>query len=245
MGPGLPPAMEIIVLEHEREVPAALFGDWARARGHSLQVLPVPELSRWPEPGDADAVVSLGSDLSVHASPLPWIEREIEFLREAHHRGVPLLGICFGAQALSKALGGEVSRGSRMELSWTMLDTQEHDLVPPGPWLRWHEDVLSVPAGARQIVRAGEIPLAFVQGASVGVQFHPEVDAELAYAWIDSARGKLAEHAIDDRALRSQIQLASPGAPERAADLFDRIARLWRSWGPHRDAGRFGRRDPG
>src|ERR1700676_4678913 len=142
MQPWLAPAMEIIVLEREPEVPAALFGDWARARGHTLRILPVPELSRWPEPGDADAVVSLGSDHSVHTSTLPWIEREDAFLRADHERGVPVLGICFGAQALSKGLGGEVSRGSRMELAWTTLDTQEHDLVPPGPWLRWHEDVL-------------------------------------------------------------------------------------------------------
>lgn len=223
--------MEIIVLEHEREAPAALFEGWAGARGHRLRILHVPELAHWPEPGEADVVVSLGSDHSVHASPHPWIAREIEFLREAHHRGVPVLGICFGAQALSRALGGDVARGSQIGLEWAMLDTRDSELLPPGPWLRWHEDVLSVPAGAREIARAGEVPLAFVQGASMGIQFHPEVGAALAYAWIEGSRAKLAEHAIDERALRRQVELAGPGAPERAADFFDRIARLWRQPG--------------
>jgi GMP synthase-like glutamine amidotransferase len=219
--------IKILLLEHERETPAALFEDWARARGHALHILRVPELTRWPEPQESDVVVSLGSDQSVHSSPDRWIAREIEFLRAAHDAAIPVLGICFGAQALAKALGGSVARGRQIGLEWTMLETRERDLIPPGPWLRWHEDVFSVPPGARAIAQAGEVPLAFVQGASLGVQFHPEVGADLVNAWIDSSRRTLAEHAIDEHALRLQVQHAAPGASVRAADLFDRIARLW------------------
>jgi GMP synthase-like glutamine amidotransferase len=220
--------MQIIVLEHERECPAALFDDWARERGHSVRTLRVPELGRWPEPQEADAIVSLGSDRSVHASQEGWIAREIEFLRDAHESGRPVLGICFGAQALSKALGGEVRRASRIALEWTALDTRDPELIPSGPWCRWHEDVFTVPPAARELMRAGEVPLAFAQGASVGIQFHPEVDAELVNAWIDGSRRQLAEHAIDEARLRGLVRHAAPGGRERAYDLFDRIARLWR-----------------
>jgi GMP synthase-like glutamine amidotransferase len=222
-------ALEIIVLEHEPETPAALFEDWARERGHELRTLSVPGLARWPDPHEADVVVSLGSERSVARSPEPWIAAELDFLRGAHDAGVPVLGICFGGQALAKALGGEVARGERIELSWASIDTQDPDLIASGPWLRWHEDVFTVPPRARQLARAGEVALAFVQQASVGLQFHPEVDGELADAWIETSRRRFASHAADLEALRGQARLAAGGAPTRARDLFDRIARLWPS----------------
>jgi GMP synthase-like glutamine amidotransferase len=219
---------EILVLEHEREVPAALFGDWAHERGHALRTVSVPELERWPDPQAYGAVVSLGSDRSVAAARERWIAQEIEFLRRAHDSGVPVLGICFGAQALSSALGGEVSHAARIALDWTTLETHDRELISPGPWLRWHEDVLTVPPGAREVARTGAVTLAFVQGTSVGVQFHPEVDAALAHAWIEESERKLLERAIDQADLRRQVALAAPGAPARARELFDRIAELWR-----------------
>jgi GMP synthase-like glutamine amidotransferase len=220
-------ALEILVLEHEPETPAALFEDWARERGHELRTLHVPGLASWPDTREADVVVSLGSERSVARSPEPWIASELDFLRGAHDAGVPVLGICFGGQALAKALGGEVARGERIELSWASIDTQDPDLIAPGPWLRWHEDVFTLPPAARQLARAEEVVLAFVQGASVGLQFHPEVDAELTDAWIESSRRRYASRAVELEALRGQARLAAPGAPARARDLFDRIARLW------------------
>ncbi|MGA2319462.1 MAG: type 1 glutamine amidotransferase [Solirubrobacteraceae bacterium] len=225
--------MEVLVLEHEPGAPAALLEDWAREREHSLRTLRVPELRRWPAPGEAEVVVSLGSERSVHASQDGWIAREIEFLRAAHDAEVPVLGICFGAQALAKALGGGVARARQFEPEWTMLETKDPELIPPGPWLRWHEDVFGVPPNAREIVRAGEVPLAFSSGASVGIQFHPEVGVEVVNAWIEDSRSTLLEHEIDERELRRHIELAASGALERAEDLFDRIARLWERRGGH------------
>jgi GMP synthase-like glutamine amidotransferase len=219
--------MKIIVLEHERAVPAALLVDWASARGHAVSTLEVPALTRWPVPRDADAFVTLGSDRSVTDPSVPWLERELELLRSAHGAGVPLLGICFGAQALAKALGGEVRRAPQIALDWSTLETDEPELIARGPWLRWHEDILTVPPGARELARSGEVPLAFVHGASIGVQFHPETDAALAHAWIEESQRKLAERAIDEPALRREIALAAPGARARALELFDRIAGLW------------------
>ncbi len=221
-------SVEILVLEHEREVPAALFGDWAAERGHTLRTVSVPELERWPDPQDYGAVLSLGSDRSVAAASDRWIAQEIEFLRGAHDAGVPLLGICFGAQALSAALGGKVSHAPQIALDWTTLQTHEPGLISAGPWLRWHEDVLTVPPAARELARAGDVPLAFAQGTSIGLQFHPEVDAELVHAWIGESQRKLLEGAIDQAELRRQVTLAAPGARARAGELFDRIADLWR-----------------
>ncbi len=224
--------MRIAVLEHEPEVPAGLFADWAVGRGHGLDVIAVPALDYWPEPGEHDAIVSLGSDCSVHASTHPWIASELSFLHRAHAHGIPLLGICFGGQALARALGGEVARSPRVDASWHEVATNDPELIPPGPWLRWHEDVFTIPPGARELARGDVGPLAFALGASVGLQFHPEADAGLVDAWIVGDRERLLAQGIDERRLRREAARAAPGARRRAFDLFDRIARCWRAAGP-------------
>ncbi|HWX97446.1 MAG TPA: type 1 glutamine amidotransferase [Solirubrobacteraceae bacterium] len=235
--------MRILILEHEPDSPAGFLVGWARRRGHSLETLQVPRLQAWPDPSESDVIVSLGSDCSAHASVDPWIEREIAFLRECHHAGMPLLGICFGAQALALALGGTVRRADFVEVGWSSTHSSEPELLPSGPWFAWHEDVFSVPPAAREIARSDAGPLAFVSGLSIGLQFHPEVDSRVIRGWINGARDRIAELSIDEDALLGEV---AAGARARAEDLFDRIVRYWKD-GPSRSsvpAGpRVGRRD--
>jgi GMP synthase-like glutamine amidotransferase len=222
--------MKILFLEHEPESPAGFLAGWAQRRGHSLETLDVPGLRAWPDPSRSDVVVSLGSDCSAHASTDPWIGREIAFLRDAHRAGVPILGICFGAQALSVALGGTVRRADLVEIGWSPADSSEPELLPRGPWFGWHEDVFSVPPGAREIARSDAGPLAFVSGPSIGLQFHPEVDSSVIRGWISGARDRIAELSIDEETLLGDVGADGEGARGRAEDLFDRIARYWQAW---------------
>jgi GMP synthase-like glutamine amidotransferase len=226
--------MRILILEHERESPAALLGDWAAARGHTLEVVDVPSLVAWPAPDGHHAVVSLGSDCSVHASAEDWIAGELSFLRAAHAAGTPVLGICFGAQALAAALGAPVRRAPRVVARWRELPTRDAALAPPGPWLRWHEDTFGVPEGARELVPGEAGALAFAAGASIALQYHPEADAALAELWIDGARDRMVNDGVEEAALRREIAAAAPAARSRAFDQFDRVAAHWAahaSWG--------------
>jgi GMP synthase-like glutamine amidotransferase len=219
--------MKILILEHEAESPAGFLAGWAQGRGHSLETLDVPELQAWPAPSGSDAIVSLGSDRSSHASQDPWIEQEIAFLRESHRAGIPVLGICFGAQALALALGGTVRRANFLEVGWSPTDSSEPELLPNGPWFLWHEDVFSVPPGGREIARSDAGPLAFVSGLSIGLQFHPEVDSTVIRGWINGARDRLVGLSIDEDALLGGVPADGNGARVRAEDLFDRVARYW------------------
>ena len=219
--------MEILVLEHERDAPAGLLEEWARERGHALRVLEVPGLRQWPAPTLADAVVSLGCERSVHAAPPRWVAGELELLALAHADNVPVLGICFGAQALAVALGGQVRRADHLTVEWSLLDTHEQELIPQGPWLRWHEDVFTVPPGARELASAEDVTLAFAAGRSIGVQFHPEADAAIASAWIAGSRHTLRDRARELQAVKCMMALDAHAARERALALFDTIAAYW------------------
>jgi GMP synthase-like glutamine amidotransferase len=218
--------MRILVLEHEADTPAGLFDEWAAERGHELELLHVPALTEWPDITASDAIVSLGSDLSVERSPEPWIQAELEFLRAAHEADTPLLGICFGGQAVSKALGGEVSFAPALEVAWRRLEVSDGERpISPGPWFFWHEDQFTLPRGAQVLAGDHDRLDAFACGRSVGLQFHPEASATVIHGWITTSGDRLAEGAGERLDAESQSQ--GPSLRERAFELFDQIAARW------------------
>jgi GMP synthase-like glutamine amidotransferase len=219
--------VRILVLEHDADAPACLLGDWARARGHELVVVVPQRLAAWPEPADTDAIVSLGSEHSALDASQRWIGEEIEFLAAAHAASVPVLGICFGGQVLSAALGGSVSRAPQAEVAWRLIETRAPELITAGPWPFWHEDRFDLPPCARLLAGTETEVVAFVDGASVGMQFHPEADAAVVRGWIDGGRHKLRAYGVDEAELEREITRHGPSARDHAFDLFDRIAALW------------------
>lgn len=221
--------MRICILQHEPDSPAGYFTEWADERRHEPQTVDVPTLTRWPTADAYDLIVSLGSERSVHASGNAWIRSETDFVRAAHEASTPVLGICFGAQLLAASLGGRVRRASRPRAQWREIPTIEPRLISPGPWLRWHEDVLELPPRSRLLAGSHTEPLAFVVESSLGLQFHPEASPELAEHWIDVGRERIATNGIDEAQLRAEVQQATVGARGRAFTLFDAIATAcWR-----------------
>ena len=219
--------MRILILEHQADAPACLLADWAQDRGHDIDVIDPVSLQGWPAPRGADAIVSLGSEHSALDTDRRWIREEIEFLAAAHSASVPVLGICFGGQALSAALGGTVSRAPQAEVTWRSIDTQAPDLITAGPWPFWHEDRFDLPPGARLIAGSDTEVIAFADGASVGLQFHPEADATVVRGWLQGGRDKLRAYGVDEAELEHEIDRYGPAARELAFDLFDRIAAMW------------------
>jgi GMP synthase-like glutamine amidotransferase len=180
-------------------------------------VVHAPVVSAWPDPGGASAVVALGSDRSVHASKDPWIGAQVGFLRSAHAAGVPVLGICFGGQALAAALGATVSRAAETEIGWIDVDGDDGYA---GRWFTWHEDVFDLPPGASELGRSASGLQAFAVGASVGLQFHPEVTPSIVEDWLAGALDAVP----DPEPIRAQTHLTAGPARERAYALMDRVA---------------------
>lgn len=214
--------MRLIVVQQQADAPAGLVGEWATERGYELEVLRAPELVEWPEPDGAAAIVSLGSDRSVHASRDPWIARQLRYLRAAHDAGVPVLGICFGGQALSAALGGTVRAAGETELGWVEVEGADGY---GGRWFTWHEDVFTLPPGAEELARADSGLQAFALGRSVGLQYHPEVTPAIVEDWLsqDNAAG------ADREGLAAETRRTEATTRERAFALFDRVSARWRS----------------
>lgn len=96
--------------------------------------------------------------------------------------GQPVLGICYGMQALTLALGGEVTPSSEREYGPAQLEPLvENPLLPAGPqrvWMSHGDRITRPPEGFAILARSGNSPVAAMgnlQRHYYGVQFHPEV----------------------------------------------------------------------
>jgi GMP synthase-like glutamine amidotransferase len=175
----------VIVVRHHDIDTAGFVGEAFEAYGSELSVHLFPDDGPLPPPGAADGIVVLGAVSSVN-DPDPWIAEELAWLRAADQAGVPVLGICFGAQALCAVLGGRVEALPRREIGWTMVDSVDPDVIPPGPWLEFHNDHC-LPPPAATILATNEVAVqAFRIGPHLAVQFHPEVDGPLLKLWLDA-----------------------------------------------------------
>jgi GMP synthase-like glutamine amidotransferase len=172
-----------LVLQHGPWGPPALLAEWLDERGIAYDVHHTYAGEPMPDPSRYAFVATLGSNRNPNDTDDPAVAEELVLLERAIAQDVPVLGLCFGGQALAVALGGSVQRAPEPELGWTLIETDEPELVAPGPWLEWHYDRFSVPPGAIEIARTGRASQAFRHGRHLGVQFHPESTVEVVEQW--------------------------------------------------------------
>ena len=170
------------MLQHDADAPAGLLGEWLAQRGEVVTVrMDLGE--RPPAVAGFDRLVTLGSEHAADDDEIAWQADEQATLRAADAAGVPVLGVCFGAQSLARALGGGVRRAAHPELGWVHVGTRAPEVVGDGPWLSWHDDEVLAPPGAA-VLAANEGGIqAYRAGPHVAVQFHPEVTPEIVAAW--------------------------------------------------------------
>jgi GMP synthase-like glutamine amidotransferase len=212
--------MEIVVVEQQLDAPAGLVGEWAAARGHDVRVVRVHASDAWPAAGEVERAVVLGSDRSVHDDPPEWVAQEIGWLRALVEAERPVLGLCFGGQALAAALGGEVRRAAQPEIGWVDVDGELG-----GTWFAWHFDTFSAPPGAREVGRNAAALQGFAVGPHVGLQFHPEVTPAIVDDWISVGGRDLDSQRLDPALIRERTAREADRARTAAFELFDRWAR--------------------
>ncbi|MEA2340804.1 MAG: hypothetical protein QOG11_881 [Solirubrobacteraceae bacterium] len=215
-------AVEVLVVQHQADAPPALLSGALAARRLREVTVDLGRGEALPATGGRSPVVVLGSDASAVAPAPGWIEDEVAWLREVVAGGRPVLGICFGAQVLARALGGAVRRLPVPQIGWIAVGTTDPARVPDGPWMSWHEDVVEPPPGAELVAADAVGPQAYAHGRHLGLQFHPEVTPAVVEDWIGAYDGReLAGDVLDVAALRAATERHAGPVAERAARLFD------------------------
>lgn len=210
-----------LVLQTQDNCPPGLLADWAMRRGVELDVVHVDRWPELPDPTEYAFAVALGSHASLTGARPDWVEREIEWIQRADAACVPVLGICFGAQALAVALGGSVRRMARPEFDWIEIDTFDPDRIPAGPWAALHEDSIALPPLAYELARNRAGSQAFTLDRHLGVQFHPEATGSLLSRWISDRRESLPYSAAE---LLTRAHDHAHAAATAATRLFDAFA---------------------
>jgi GMP synthase (glutamine-hydrolysing) len=175
--------MKVLIVRNSETAPEGAFGDWLRAQGHDVTVIAGPHLS--PDAvRDAELVVLLGSQHGVYETEIPWIAAQRAMVAERLAARGPLIGICFGAQMLAAAAGGQVARmpDGRFFRGWLGID-ETQDPALAGPWPRWHGDAIAPPPAAEVLARDAGTVQAFALPNAIGVQFHPEATPVLLADW--------------------------------------------------------------
>jgi GMP synthase (glutamine-hydrolysing) len=122
-------------------------------------------------------VIFSGGPKSVHVEGAPLVDPHVYDL------GVPILGICYGAQLVASQLGGEVARTGRGEYGRTALSvTGAPSQVLPGGdqpvWMSHFDSIVRAPEGFTVTASTPEAPVAVLENERRrihAVQFHPEV----------------------------------------------------------------------
>jgi len=222
--------MRALVIEHDPDVPAGLVDEWLADRAGEVDLWRIATDGRDPDPVAYDLIVTLGSEAAAFDDTVPWIGRAQRLLRDAVAADVPVLGICFGSQILARALGGRGLRAERAEIGWMAIESSDPSLVPAGPWLQWHRDTFTPPAGATVLANSPAGPQAYTIGRSLGVQFHPEVTPEIVADWVAGSRDELDRERVDANRMLADARALDADNRARAIALFDvfldRVARL-------------------
>jgi GMP synthase (glutamine-hydrolysing) len=132
-----------------------------------------------------DAVVITGSRSSVYWDE-EWIEPLVDYVADAHDRGLPILGVCYGHQVLAAALDGRVEAMGEYELGYREVSRVGDDELLAGvpetftAFMSHSDAVTELPTGAELLAENDYGIHAFRHGRAWGVQFHPEYDRETA-----------------------------------------------------------------
>ena len=183
---------------------------------------------------DISALVFMGGPGDVN-QPSCWMKQEFTLIKSANDQNVPMLGICLGAQLMSKALGGEVWPAESVEVGWhdvSLLASAKNypyfeNMPDKFTVFQWHAHIFSSPANATPVATSVCSPCqAYVLGPHLALQFHLEMSAAI----IAELTEKYAEDLVGDSDCvqnRDQIMLNIDENCVRNFDLADRLLIPW------------------
>lgn len=159
------------------------------------------EASELPAPAEVSGLIVLGGDMNVdQVEDYPFLAPVRALVADAVDDGVPVLGICLGAQILTRALGAPVTPAPVKEIGFHRVKATaaaERDevltpLAPEATVFQFHEDACALPDGCELLFEGERVPVQAYRVAGKpawAVQFHFEVTEAEITAWPDEVPG--------------------------------------------------------
>lgn len=167
---------------------------------------------------DPDLVIDLGGPMGVYEDEkYPWIEHELKFITERIECEKPLMGICFGAQMIARALGAKTYKGSQgKEIGWSKISVNEDGMKTPFRYfdeahthmLHWHGDTFDLPDGAVLLASSDQYQKqAYSYGDKIfAMQCHPEITESKLRLWYGASKDQIDEVGTSVEALKQDAE---------------------------------------
>ena len=224
-------ARALVITHTESEGPGTL-GEWLPAAGLELDVVapwngdPLPDRVT-----EHQALIVMGGPQQAwDDGSAPWLGPVKRLLRDAVADGLPVFGICLGAQLLADATGGRVAPSpDGPELGARLVGMRDLAAGDPVFWdlpmspvvVQWHWDqVVDLPPGAvllassprcaHQAFRVGE--------CAWGIQFHVETHPDMVERWVRADTDGVLDAGLDPEAVLT-----------RTVAELDEVAEVWRT----------------
>ena len=111
--------MRILSVVHQEDAATGVFADAVAERDGKLTEWVISSGAPDGRPDEYDAVLIFGGAMHVGQDEAhPWLRDEDELIRDLAARGVPMLGVCLGAQLIAKALGARVGAMPTSQIGW-------------------------------------------------------------------------------------------------------------------------------
>ena len=223
----------VVIFQHVPFEGPGVLADMLEGRGVPFVVIHGYDDEILPHtPAGYSGVISMGGPMSAN-DDLPFLEKEKVFLAQAVERGLPVMGICLGAQLLAASVGGKVYPGTGIEVGWgevSLTDEGRGDelfaaVQDPLPVLHWHGETFDLPERSVLLASSDSYPnQAFRLGANAyGLQFHLEITGEMVQEWVEED-GELEIGMIPDpEAILSQVPAYLSRIQLNAALVFGRF----------------------
>lgn len=224
--------MSIIVFQHGATIGSGRLGATLRDHSFQLDVRRLDILGARGVPADLDGVhgvVSLGGNQNV-GEPHDWMTAELAFLKAAHARQLPVIGVCLGHQLIAHALGGKVGPMDKYHvgfecvslnptgqietmlagIAWDAMQYQDHG-----------QEVKELPPDATLLASSSACKIeCFKAGIrTYGFQYHFEADRAMMERWWTDDAANLSRCGVSAGDLAGACDANYPGF----ARLADRL----------------------
>lgn len=236
---------KLLVFQHSAREPLGVLDPLLRRAGFRVRYvnfardpLAQPDVEKY------SGLIVLGGPMNVdQAERYPHLHTEIDAIRRALDKDLPILGICLGAQLLAAALGADVRPNPVREIGWYRVSTTPEarndrlflHFSPEQDVFQWHAYTFELPRGAIHLARTATCEnQAFRYGdRAYGLQFHLEADRHLIRRWIEvpeyRAEMEATEHHVERILADTDSHVLS--AQQLSEQVFGEFLGLFR-WRP-------------
>lgn len=228
----------LLCIRHERTDTLGVARGAFEEEGVPIQVVDAWADCSWTGLDGVSALLVLGGAMNVdELDRHPYLAGERELLCEALGAGVPMMGVCLGAQLMARALEQPVVRAAERKCGfYPVFPTDEARRDPVASVFsagdlefHWNEDTFDLPPAATLLASSpgGTAAVYRVGERAWGIAFHPEVDRPELDGWIGQAGAAMEPvwgRSAED--LRKEAAERLPEHEERGRELFRRFARF-------------------